>query len=208
MHILVIGASGRVGGKLVKGLLNDGHQVTGTTRQDENLFDSPYYKQIELELTAPLEEIEGTIPNNTEAIYFASGSAGKNVLQVDLHGAVKTMKAAENKGIKRYIMLSALFSLQPEKWSTLIDYYTGKYFADLWLINQTKLNYTILQPGSLTEDEGSGQIEVNVTQRGENSIENVAQTLKMVLDKSNTYKTTIPMLDGNTPIEAAVKSIS
>src|SRR5699024_9453653 len=154
MNILVIGASGRVGGELTQALLDDGHQVTGTTRKEEQLFDAPNYKQIKLEVTKSLETIEETIPEGTEAIYFVSGSGGKNVLQVDLHGAVKTMQAAENKGIKRYVMLSALFSLEPDNWFTIIDYYTAKYFADLYLINQTKLDYTILQPGYLAETEG------------------------------------------------------
>ena len=40
MKILVIGASGRVGSDLVKQLLADNHQVIGTTRQDEKLYQT------------------------------------------------------------------------------------------------------------------------------------------------------------------------
>lgn len=204
MNILVIGASGRVGQQLVEGLLQDQHKVTGTTRKKEKLFDAPNYQQTKLDLTAGLKEIEAAIPKETEAVYFVSGSRAKDILQVDLHGAVKTMKAAENKSIKRYIMLSGLFSLEPEKWTSLIDYYIGKHFADLWLMNQTDLNYTIVQPGALTETKGSGKIAVNVDQSGENAIENVANTLKEVLDRTNTFKKVIPMLDGDTPIAEAI----
>ena len=208
MNILVIGASGRVGGKLVEGLLADGHRVTGTSRKDKKAFDAPNYKQIELELTAPLKEIEASMPDETEVVYFVSGSTGKNVLQVDLHGAVKTMQAAKSKGIERYIMLSALHSLEPEKWASIPDYYTGKYFADLWLMDQTDLDYTILQPGLLTEKEASGKIAVNsVKKKEENAIGNVANTLKEVLDKPNTFKKVIPMSDGDTPIAEAVSKL-
>lgn len=210
MNILVIGAGGRVGSKLVKGLLKDGHQVTGTTRKTEKLYDEPNYKQIELDVTLSLKEIEEAIPDKTEAIYFVSGSSGKNLLQVDLHGAVKTMQAAQSKGIKRYVMLSALYSLEPDKWTSIIDYYTGKHFADLYLINQTDLAYTILQPGSLTESEGSGKITLDKNQltfEGKNSIQNVADTLKEVLDKTNTIKKTIPMLDGDVLIADAIAKV-
>jgi len=210
MNILVIGASGRVGGELTQALLDDGHQVTGTTRKEEQLFDAPNYKQIKLEVTKSLETIEETIPEGTEAIYFVSGSGGKNVLQVDLHGAVKTMQAAENKGIKRYVMLSALFSLEPDNWFTIIDYYTAKYFADLYLINQTKLDYTILQPGYLAETEGDGEVQTDEDKmdiKEQVSIRSVAYTLKEVLTKTNTYGKRVPLLDGDIPIEEAVSNI-
>lgn len=207
MNILVIGASGRVGSNLVRDLLDDGHQVTGTSRSSEKLFDEPDYTQIALDITGSLHDIEAAIPEGTEAIYFVSGSGGKNLLQVDLHGAVKTMQAAESKGIQRYILLSAIFSLNPDKWSTVVDYYTAKYFADLYLMNQTKLNYTIIQPGYLMETEGSGNIrtdEANMRIDGQISIQNVADTLKEILDKPNTYGKNIPILDGDTPIAEAV----
>ncbi|WP_163362601.1 NAD(P)H-binding protein, partial [Klebsiella aerogenes] len=75
---------------------------------------------------------------------FTTGSRGKDLLQVDLHGAVKTMQAAEKKGIKRYIMLSAINSLSPDKWTELIDYFTAKYFADLYLRDRTQLDFTLV----------------------------------------------------------------
>ena len=205
MHILVVGASGRVGKELVADLLQEGHQVTGTTRQKEKLFNNSNYHQIELNLKAQQKEIEATIPKETEAIYFVSGSRGKDLLQVDLHGAVKTMIAAEKLNIKRYIMLSALHSLEPEKWTAIVDYFTGKHFADLWLINQTNLDYTIVQPGSLTETPGTGKIDVTHLDRdGDISIEDVATALKEVLDHKNTYKKMIPMLSGSTPIAEVI----
>lgn len=52
-----------------------------------------------------------------DAIYFVAGSRGKDLLETDAMGAVKTMQAAEKDGIKRYIMLSSLYALQPEMWS-------------------------------------------------------------------------------------------
>lgn len=207
MQILVIGASGRVGSQLVEKLLAEGHQVVGTTRKEEKLFDSSDYTQIKLDLTEQLAEIEANIPEGTEAIYFVSGSRGADVLKIDLHGAVKTMQAAENKGIKRYIMLSALYSLEPEKWTTIPDYFTGKYFADHWLVHNTDLDYTILQPGSLTETEGSGKITTQIEGKGKIAISNVAESLKEVLGKSNTYGKLIPMLDGDTPIAEAIEQV-
>ncbi|MGM8888124.1 NAD(P)-dependent oxidoreductase, partial [Psychrobacter sp. 1U2] len=135
MKILVIGASGRVGSDLVEQLLSDNHQVVGTTRQDEKLFNDDNYTQLDLDITAEKDAIQNQIADDIEAVYFVAGSGGKGVLEVDLHGAVKTMQAAQDKGIKRYIMLSTVFSLDTSKWDNpaiadLKDYYIAKHYAD------------------------------------------------------------------------------
>ena len=62
--------------------------------------------------------------------YFVAGSRGKDLLQTDLYGAVKMMQAVEKKGnLKRYIHLSSLFALQPDKWGGALTDYT--YFKIL-----------------------------------------------------------------------------
>jgi nucleoside-diphosphate-sugar epimerase len=212
MNILVIGASGRVGSQLVENLLRAGHQVVGTTRQEEKLFDSPNFTQINLDLLGEPDAIENAIPDDIEAIYFVSGSRGKNLLQVDLHGAVKTMQAAAKKNIERYILLSSLFALDTDRWNDRIredlgDYYIAKHYADAWLVNNTDLNYTILQPGTLKEKDGSGNIEVNVEEFGENAIEDVAGTLLEVLDNPAAYRQVITMHQGDKPIKAAISEL-
>lgn len=212
MKILVIGASGRVGKILTQRLLGKGHSVIGTSRDKNKLFDHSNYSQIELDLIKELNVINENLPEAIDTVYFVSGSRGKNLLQIDLHGAVKTMQAAENKGIERYIMLSAIHSLSPEKWKQegledLTDYYLAKHYADLFLMNQTNLNYTILQPGALIETKGSGEIELNVEHHKENSIDNVADTLLELLERPSTYKKIISMHDGDMPIKKAIENL-
>ena len=212
MNILVIGAKGRVGQRLIEILLAKGHHVIGTTRKlsDTSVHHPSQYHEIELDITKPLSSITDLLPDNLETIYFTTGSRGKDLLQVDLHGAVKTMQAAEKKGIKRYIMLSAINSLSPDKWTELIDYFTAKYFADLYLRDRTQLDFTLVQAGYLTEKQGTYKIttklEDNAT-KGEITIDNVAATLAEILDKPNTFKKCIPILDGDEAIKTALSRI-
>ena len=212
MKILVIGASGRVGTDLVKQLLADNHQVIGTTRQEEKLFNDDNYIQLDLDITAEKDAIQSQIDKDIEAVYFVAGSGGKDVLEVDLHGAVKTMQATEDKGIKRYIMLSTVFSLDTSKWDSpgiadLKEYYICKHYADQWLVNNSSLDYTIVQAGALKELAATGKITINDDNAGENSIEDVATTLAAVLDADNTTKKVFSMHNGETVINEAIAQL-
>ena len=212
MKILVIGASGRVGSDLVKQLLADNHQVIGTTRQDEKLFSDNNYSQLDLDITAEKDVIQQQIKSDIDAVYFVAGSGGKDVLEVDLHGAVKTMQAVQDKGIKRYIMLSTVFSLDTSKWNQpgiadLKEYYISKHYADQWLVKNSSLDYTIVQAGALKERAGTGKIIINDDNAGENAIEDVAMTLAAVLNADNTIKKVFSMHNGETAIDAALAKL-
>lgn len=109
-------------------------------------------------------------------------------------------------------MLSSVFALQPERWnesflSDLADYNIAKHYSDLYLTTQTKLNYTILQPGALKEERGTGKIETHVTNPESNSIANVVDTLVAVLENNSTIGKVILMHDGNTPIDEALNQL-
>ncbi|HCH26517.1 MULTISPECIES: NAD(P)H-binding protein [Psychrobacter] len=212
MKILVIGASGRVGTDLVEQLLADDHQVIGTTRQDKKLFDNDNYRQLDLDITAEKDAIAEQIEQDIDAVYFVAGSGGKDVLEVDLHGAVKTMQAVEDKGIKRYIMLSTVFSLDTNKWDTpgiadLKEYYICKHYADQWLVNDSTLDYTIVQAGALKERAGTGKITINDDNAGENAIADVAATLTAVLGANNTIKKVFSLHNGETAINEAIATL-
>lgn len=212
MNVLVIGASGRVGKILTQKLLKNNHQVIGTTRQEQLLFKDKNYSQIQLDLIGEVEEMEKMTPNNIDAVYFVSGSGAKNLLEIDLHGAIKTMKLAKHKNVQQYIMLSSVFSLETDKWKEegfdeLKDYYIAKHYADEWLVKNSNLNYTILQPSALTEKEGTGKIEVNIKHPEENPIEDVASTLLEVLNNKKTYHTVINMHSGSLPIKEAINNL-
>ncbi|NML69143.1 SDR family oxidoreductase [Chryseobacterium sp. RP-3-3] len=210
MKVLVIGANGRVGSLLVARLAAQ-HQVLAGSRNpnSENKVDN--FEHLFIDLLSDVDAIAESM-SGIDAIYFVSGSRGKNLLQVDLHGAIKTMQAAEKVGVKRYIMLSSVFALQPEHWKEsflkdLTDYNIAKHYADLYLTTQTQLDYTILQPGALKEEQGTGRIETNVISAGSNSISNVVDTLVAILENDLTIGKVILIHDGNTPIDEALNQL-
>ncbi|OTN76373.1 hypothetical protein A5886_001450 [Enterococcus sp. 8G7_MSG3316] len=74
-------------------------------------------------------------------------------------------------------------------------------------MDQSDLNYTILQPSRLMEAPADGKVRFGVENLGENSIDGVADVLAQMLDHSNTIGIVIRMSGGETPIPEALSKI-
>ncbi|MFC6176406.1 NAD(P)-binding oxidoreductase [Companilactobacillus huachuanensis] len=207
MKILVIGASGRIGSLLVEKLTAVGNEVTGTYNSKK--IDS--MNAIKFDLHASVDQMV-SLMQGYEAVYFVAGSRGKDLLQIDLNGAVKVMMASQRVGIKRFIQLSSAFALKQNRWDEgylkgITDYNIAKYFSDAWLINNTKLNYTILQPSVLTETPATGKVSFDVTAPTENSLSDVAEVLAEILNKQNTIGKVLMMKAGGKSISEAIAQV-
>jgi uncharacterized protein YbjT (DUF2867 family) len=177
-------------------LVEDGHEVRGLVRKEEQTGDieSDGAEPVLVDLEA--EEVEGGVGEAVEgcdAIVFAagagpgSGDARKETM--DYGGAAKLVEAAEGRGVRRYLMLSAMGASDPEGGSEgMRPYLLAKARADERLA-ESGLDYTIIRPGSLTEDEGTGSIEAaeRLGRRGEIPREDVARTFADALEDEHTY---------------------
>lgn len=214
MKVFVAGATGRVAEFLMKDLLDQGHEVIAGARRPEAVIQAEGIRPVAMDLTGPVDDLVELV-KGVDAIYFTAGSRGKDLLQTDAFGAVKLAQAAEAAGVQRFIMLSSLDATKPENWgwyekagSGMVNYIIAKFFADNYVINQTKLNYTILQPTVLVESEkADGQVSFGITEAKTNSIPNVALVLAELLEAENTYKQVITMSDGDQEIAQALASI-
>ncbi|WP_347106757.1 NAD(P)H-binding protein [Lactobacillus paragasseri] len=207
--IFIFGGSGRVATDLIKNLVADGNTITAAARHPENIIKLDGVTAEKLDLHADVDDIAKQV-KGFDAIYFTAGSRGKDLIQTDAMGAIKTMMAAEKAVVKRYIMLSSMLSLDINSWKkipSLEDYLAAKFFADTYLMDSTNLEYTILQPGSLIEEAGTGKIQLNVEATDSNPIPDVAKTLAAILKYPNTIGKVIPMSSGKTPIDDALKEI-
>lgn len=167
---------------------------------------------VKMDLHGSVDDL-ASLMKGAAAVYFVAGSRGKDLLQTDAMGAVKTMQAAKQVGIKRYVMLSSMYALQPEKWAkypalaSIPDYNIAKFFADNYLITNSGLDYTIIQPAVLTEKAATGKVDLGLGDETTNPIPDVAKVLAEVLNRNNTIGKVIMMRSGDTPIETALDNI-
>ncbi|MFS0636098.1 SDR family oxidoreductase [Mesobacillus foraminis] len=214
MKVLVAGANGQIGRHLVK-LLQDSeeHTVRAMIRKEEQ---QDYFRSLGVE--AVLASLEGTVEEIAEAakgcdaIVFTAGSGGHTgpdkTLLIDLDGAVKTVEAAEMAGIKRFVMVSALQAHRRENWNEKIrPYYVAKHYADRALL-QSGLTYTIVRPGGLINEPGTGKITAAENlERGTIPREDVARIVYESLTEERTFNTSFDVISGEIPIADALKTL-
>ncbi|WP_084738162.1 SDR family oxidoreductase, partial [Peribacillus frigoritolerans] len=162
-------------------------------------------------LTGSVDEIANAA-KGCNAIVFTAGSGGSTgadqTLLIDLDGAVKTIEAAEILGIDRFIMVSAFQANNRENWNEAIKpYYVAKHYADRALL-QSDLNYTIIRPGGLVNEPGTGKVTAaEELERGSIAREDVARTILASLTDENTYKRSFDLISGDTAIAEALRKI-
>lgn len=211
MKVFIAGATGRVAHYVIDDLLAEGNTVVAGCRHPESLKETPSFKPVVMDLHASVEDLEKIIAG-CDAIYFLAGSRGTDLLQTDAFGAVKLMMAAQKQKISRFIVLSSMFALEPEKWNEpgikdITDYNIAKFFADSWLEKNTDLDWTIIQAGLLREEPETGLIEIDPEHEGPVAIPNIARVLADVLTMKNTYHQLIMVKNGTTPIQEALAKI-
>lgn len=216
MKVFVVGANGQIGKQLVKFIQEkDGMEAKAMIRKEEQ---ATYFKQLGAETAiVDLEDDIGPIAKAAEgadAIVFTAGSGphtGKDkTLMIDLDGAVKTIEAAKEAGIKRFIMISSYDTTREaiqEVGPAFAPYVIAKHYADEWL-RDTDLDYTIIHPGVLTNEEGIGKVDAAPkVNRGEVPREDVAKVIVAVLENDSTIGKEFQVVAGDVPVEDAVKGL-
>lgn len=212
MDVVVAGGHGKVGLRLLRRLAERGDRARGLIRNPDHAADleaagaEPVLSDLEREDDlAP--HVEGA-----DAIVFAAGagpgSGPARKQTMDLGGAVKLIDAARAVGIARYVIVSSMGAGNPERASgPMRPYLEAKTQADERLA-ASGLDYTIVRPGGLTDEPGSGRIRAGLELSfGQVSRDDVAATLVAVLDADNTIGKTFDLLAGDTPIEEAVRAL-
>jgi nucleoside-diphosphate-sugar epimerase len=216
VRVLIAGAHGKTARRLVRMLVEDGHEVRGLVRKEEQTSDVAADGAGPVVVDLEAEEVGGGVGKAVEgcdAIVFAAGagpgSGAERKETMDYGGAAKLLEAAEERGVRRYLMLSAMGAGDPEGGSEAMrPYLRAKARADERLRNSS-LDYTIIRPGGLTEDEGTGAIEAaeKLGRRGEIPREDVASTFAAALENENTYHKTFDVLAGEIPIPEALSRL-
>lgn len=214
MKVFLIGANGQIGQRLTGLFQKDGtHTLRAMVRKEEqkDALQAAGTEAVLADLEGSAEDI-AKAAEGCDAIVFTAGSGGSTghdkTLLIDLDGAAKAVEAAKKAGIKRFIMVSALQAHNRANWNeALKPYYVAKHYADK-ILEASGLTYTIIRPGGLLNDPGTGNIKAAADlERGSISRDDVANTVIASLDEPNTYEKAFDLTAGSTPVREALKQL-
>jgi uncharacterized protein YbjT (DUF2867 family) len=217
-RIAIIGGHGKVARELSRILAADGQDVTSFVRNPDHApavaatGATPVVLDVENSTTAEITEAL----RDHDAVVWSAGAGGGNperTYAVDRDAAIRSMDAAAQSGVGRYVMVSYLGAGPdhgvPED-NPFFHYAEAKAAADSYL-RGTSLDWTILGPGALTDGPGTGLIDVNPDgswQGTHTARANVALVAAAVLGLPAAISRTIEFRDGNLPIAAALEAVA
>jgi uncharacterized protein YbjT (DUF2867 family) len=213
MDIFVAGGHGQIARRLLKLLADRGDTARGLIRKPEHAAD------LEAVGAVPVVgdlETDGTLDRyvkGADAVVFAAGagpgSGPARKRTVDLGGAVKLVDAARATGVRRYVMVSSIGAHRPDAAGEgMRPYLEAKAEADAYL-QASGLDWTIVRPGSLTDDPGTGRVRVSTEMGGRGPVprDDVAAVLAEALTAATTAGVTFELFAGDTPIPEAVAGL-
>ena len=217
MHVVIAGGHGQIALILERLLSARGDSVAGFIRNPAQVADLQAAGAdalvVDLE-KATVDEVAEHL-RGADAVVFAAGagpgSGAARKETVDRDAAILLADAAQVAGVDRYVMVSAMAA---DPHATADDevfqiYLRAKGIADEAIRSRTALTSTIVRPGHLTDDAGTGRVAIaESTGPGAIPRADVAAVLVAVLDEPGTGSQSFDLISGETPIAEAVAALA
>ncbi len=218
MRIVIAGGHGKIALLLEHILAERGDQAVGLVRNPAHVADvqKAGAEAVVCDLEAASADDVAVLLSGADAVVFAAGAgAGSGAPRkdsVDRAASVLMADAAERAGVRRFVQVSSMGAGRPprpgadEVWAA---YITAKTAAEADL-RARDLDWTILRPGGLTDAPATGKVRLAAppVPGGTVSRADVAVVIAALLDNPGTRYQTLELVGGDSPVAAAVRSIS
>ncbi|WP_327289255.1 NAD(P)H-binding protein [Streptomyces sp. NBC_01198] len=218
MRTVIAGGHGQIALRLERLLSARGDSVAGLIRNPAQADDlrgagaEPVVLDLE---SATVDDVAAVLAGADAAVFAAGAGAGSGPDRkqtVDRDAAVLLADAAERAGVRRYLIVS---SMGADAHSTFKEpgfaaYLRAKGAADDAIRARTSLDWTVLRPGGLTNDPGTGRVRLSAghVDRGSIPRDDVAAVLVALLDAPATAGLTLELVSGDTDIATAVAQLA
>jgi nucleoside-diphosphate-sugar epimerase len=210
VKVTIAGGHGKIGMRLIRLLATRGDEVSSLDRKAEygdelrEAGAEPVVCDLERVSVRQIADAVG----GADAVVFAAGagpgSGPERKWTMDYAGAVKLMAAAMLAGVARYVIVSSIGADPDAEGDDFAVYLRAKGRADAEL-EQSALDYTIVRPSRLSDEPGTGRVEVGErVERREVSRDDVAAVLAAVLASHNTVGKTFETTSGDVPVDEAL----
>ena len=217
-RVVIAGGHGKIALELERLLSQRGDSVAGLIRNPAQASDLTAVGAesvvVDLEQSS-IAELAAHL-RGADAVVFAAGAGpGSGVARketVDRAAAILLADAALEAGVNRYLMISAMGADRrvddDAADPVFAAYLRAKAAADEEVLARDGLATTVVRPGLLTDDPGTGRVFIaSNTGRGSVPRQDVAAVLVAVLDAPATAGQTFELISGETPVRDAVAAV-
>ncbi len=214
MRVVIAGGHGQIALLLERMLTDRGDEAVGIVRNPDHVADveATGAVAVVLDLERSTTQQLAAELAGADAVVFAAGggpsSGAARKETVDKGAAILLADAAQQAEVRRYVMVSSMGTehADPDSDDVFQVYLRAKAAADDDL-RARDLDWTVVRPGRLTDDAGTGMVQVGTLQRGGVPRADVAATLAAVLHEDRTIGKTFDLLAGDTPVEHALAAL-
>ncbi len=215
MDVVIAGGHGKIARRLATTLAGQGHTVVSLVRNPEHTDEvtatgaRPVVADLETISIAELaENLDGA-----DAVVFAAGAGPDSGTErkdtVDRAGATLLADAAAKAGVRRYLLVSSTGvdeEPDPERGEVWAAYIAAKKAAEQAIRADPNLDATILRPGKLTDDPGTGKVLLAPppVDRDEVTRDDTAAVLAALLESPGTAGATLELRGGDQTVVEAV----
>jgi uncharacterized protein YbjT (DUF2867 family) len=212
-RIAIVGGHGNIARLLIPILVDGGHQPVALVRNPDHTAEleglGAEVVFLDIEQSDEADFAKAFI--GTDAVVFAAGGGADGNAErkktVDLGGSLKSIAGAKTAGVHRFVQISAIGVDEPLDddvdggWQAYVD---AKRDADIAL-RASDLDWTIIRPGGLTDDDPTGEIVLaDKVDRAQVPRADVAAVIAAVIDDPRTHRKQWELISGTTPIADAI----
>lgn len=214
MRVLIAGANGKIGRHLIEQMAGNEDIICRAMVRDP--AQQWHLREIGASeaVVADLEDDCRGALAGCDAVVFCAGSGAhtgpEKTVDVDQNGAIHLMEQAVEMSIGRFVIVSSMRADDPDSGpQAMRHYFLAKRNADNYL-RASGLDYTVVRPGKLTDEPGTGRVRVaeRSDDFGEIPRQDVAAVLLAALLTPATIGREFDLLAGEQSIDEALAGLS
>ncbi|ALE75473.1 MULTISPECIES: NAD(P)H-binding protein [unclassified Pseudonocardia] len=218
MDVVIAGGHGKIAMRLAALLAGNGHTVRSIVRNPDHTDEvaatgaRPVVADLE---SATADELAVQLRGAGAVVFAAGAGPGSTAARketVDRDGATLLADAAAAAGIRRYLLVSSTgvdAEPDPERGEVWAAYIRAKKAAEEAIRADDRLDATILRPGRLTDDPGTGAVLLAPppVDRDDVTRDDTAAVLAALLTADHTIGSTLELREGDVELAQAVAAL-
>jgi uncharacterized protein YbjT (DUF2867 family) len=216
MRVVIAGGHGQIALRLTRLLAAGGHEAVGLVRNPDHVadVDASGGRGVVLDLEqADVPAVAAELAGADAAVFAAGAGPGSGAARkdtVDRAAAELFAKAGEDAAVRRHLQVSGMGldrADRPGLEPVFAAYLKAKRAAEDDLRGRD-LDWTIVRPGRLTDDPGTGRVRLaDSVPPGSVSRDDVAAVLVALLTAPGSVGRTLELVGGDAPIADAIASL-